>query len=61
VGWWQAIVDARKAEGAERLTICPEFGPPSYMVTLPGTTTPIADQWAVNCYMKDFLSGRLLL
>jgi sugar phosphate isomerase/epimerase len=61
VKWWQSIVDARKAKGADSLTICPEFGLPNYMVTLPGTGKPVADQWAVNCYMKDFLSGRLLL
>jgi sugar phosphate isomerase/epimerase len=59
--WWQAIVDARKEEGAQSLTFCPEFGPPNYMATLPGTGTPVADQWAVNLSMKDFLSGRLLL
>jgi hypothetical protein len=31
------------------------------MATLPGTGTPVADQWAINCYMKDFLRDRLLL
>jgi hypothetical protein len=59
--WWQSTVDARKAAGAESLTICPEFGPPNYMATLPGTGTPVADQWAVNVYMKDFLKERLVL
>ncbi|MGO9309637.1 MAG: sugar phosphate isomerase/epimerase family protein [Spirochaetia bacterium] len=59
--WWQSIVDARKAAGAGSLTICPEFGPPHYMATLPGTTTPVADQWAINSYMKDFLRERLVL
>ena len=59
--WWQAIVDARKAAGAQTLTICPEFGPPNYMATLPGTKKPVADQWAINCWMKDFLKQRLLL
>ncbi len=61
VKWWQSIVDARKAAGAGSLTICPEFGPPHYMATLPGTTTPVADQWGINSYMKDFLRDRLLL
>jgi len=59
--WWQAIVAARKAEGASSLTICPEFGPPPYLVTLPDTGLPIVDLWEVNRYMKDFLSGRLLM
>jgi sugar phosphate isomerase/epimerase len=61
VQWWQSIVDARTAKGAEILTICPEFGTPNYMATLPGTGTPVADQWTINVYMKDFLRGRLVL
>jgi sugar phosphate isomerase/epimerase len=61
VKWWQAIVDTRKAARAGTLTICPEFGPPNYMTTLPGTKKPIADQWAINCWMKDFLKERLVL
>jgi sugar phosphate isomerase/epimerase len=59
--WWQSIVDTRKSKGAEALTICPEFGPPRYMATLPGTATPVADQWAINAWMKDFLRDRLVL
>ena len=59
--WWQSIVDAKKAAGAASLTICPEFGPPPYMVTLPGTGKPIADLWEVNRYMKDFLKERLVV
>ena len=59
--WWQGIVDTRKAAGASSLTICPEFGPAPYMVTLPGTGRPIADLWEVNRYMKDFLKERLVL
>ena len=31
------------------------------MTTLPGTKKPIADQWAINCWMKDFLKERLVL
>ncbi len=61
LAWWQAIVDARKAAGAAALTICPEFGPAPYMVTLPGSGRPIADLWQVNCFMKDFLRERLVL
>jgi sugar phosphate isomerase/epimerase len=57
--WWKAIVAARKAAGASSLTICPEFGPPPYLVTLPDSGRPIVDLWAVNRYMKDFLGERL--
>jgi sugar phosphate isomerase/epimerase len=59
--WWQAIVSARKAAGDSSLTICPEFGPPPYLVTLPESGRPIVDLWTVNRYMKDFLRDRLLL
>jgi sugar phosphate isomerase/epimerase len=59
--WWQRIVDRRKESGASTLTICPEFGPAPYMVTLPGTGRPIADLWEVNRFMKDFLTERLVL
>ena len=61
VRWWQRIVDKRKESGASTLTICPEFGPAPYMVTLPGTGRPIADLWEVNRFMKDFLTDRLVL
>jgi sugar phosphate isomerase/epimerase len=59
--WWQRIVDRRKASGDSSLTICPEFGPAPYMVTLPGTGRPIADLWEVNRFMKGFLKDRLLV
>ena len=59
--WWQAIVDSRKAAGAASLTICPEFGPPPYLVTLPDTGLPIVDLWDVNRYMKDLLTRSLIM
>jgi hypothetical protein len=59
--WWQAIAAARAAAGDAVLTVCPEFGPPPYLVTLPDTGQPIVDLWAVNRYMKDFLRDRLLM
>ena len=59
--WWQRIVDKRKESGASTLTICPEFGPAPYMVTLPDTGRPIADLWEVNRFMKDFLEDRLVV
>jgi hypothetical protein len=59
--WWQAIAAARAAAGDAALTVCPEFGPPPYLVTLPDSGAPIVDLWAVNRYMKDFLKDRLLM
>jgi sugar phosphate isomerase/epimerase len=61
LAWWLSIVNERKAAGASFLTVCPEFGPPPYLVTFPGTGRPIVDLWEVNRYMKDFLKERLLL
>ena len=56
--WWQKIVDKHKSSNSEYLAICSEFGPPSYMVTLPYTKQPIANLWEINCYMKDILKSR---
>ncbi len=59
LGWWQRIVDRRRAEGAEQLTICPEFGPPDYMPTLPYTRQPVSDLWQINCHIRELLRKRL--
>ncbi|MBI5833382.1 MAG: sugar phosphate isomerase/epimerase [Armatimonadetes bacterium] len=59
VGWWQRIVDHQRAQGRETMTICPEFGPPGYMPTLPFTRQPVTSLWEVNLHMKDLLAARL--
>jgi sugar phosphate isomerase/epimerase len=59
LGWWKRIAACRSVEGSPFLTICPEFGPPPYMVLLPQTKQPIANQWDVNCYMREWLMDRL--
>lgn len=59
--WWQQIVDKRKEEGCKILTITTEFGPEPYLQTLPFTNKPVADQWEVNVFMKDFLKENLLI
>ena len=59
VAWWQAVVDSRGKAGDAFLTICPEFGPPDYQVTLPGTGKPISDLWEINRAMRDILIKRL--
>lgn len=58
--WWQQIVDHHKKIGTKIFTICPEFGPPNYMITQPFTRQPLANLWEVNCYMKDLLEKRLV-
>ena len=61
IDWWQRILEQRARAGAPTLTICPEFGPPGYMVVQPYTRQPIADLREVNLYMKDLLKKRLRL
>ncbi len=59
VRWWEKIAEHHKNNNSEFLPVCSEFGPPEYMVTLPSTGKPIADQWEINCYMKEMLKERL--
>lgn len=55
MAWWMSIVKHKRAIKAKTLTITPEFGPPPYMPTLPVSGKPIADQFEINCYMKDLI------
>ncbi len=57
LAWWDRIVARRRSEGAP-VTVLMEFGPPSYMPTLPYTRQPVADQWAVNLWMMELLRTR---
>lgn len=58
--FWQEIIEARRAAGAERLTILPEAGPPPYMPVVPYSNVPLADAWQVNVQMKDWLAAKLV-
>ncbi|SMO71941.1 sugar phosphate isomerase/epimerase family protein [Solitalea koreensis] len=57
LNWWDKVVERKKKEQSV-LTITPEFGPSPYMVYLPGTQTPLCDQWEVNVYMMELLRER---
>jgi sugar phosphate isomerase/epimerase len=57
--WWDKVME-RKMKNGEAMTILTEFGPPSYLQTLPFTNQPVADQWGINVYMKDLLRKRYL-
>jgi sugar phosphate isomerase/epimerase len=59
LAWWDKIVE-RKMQAGEQLTILTEFGPPTYLPTLPYTQQPLADQWDINLYMLNFLRKRYL-
>ena len=54
--WWDRVVDRiNKRSPGSLITISPEFGPHPYMVHLPGTSNPIADQWSINVFMMQML------
>jgi sugar phosphate isomerase/epimerase len=53
--WWLRIINRKKANGDEQCTITPEFGPPPYMMTVPSTGKPVANQFELNCYIKDLI------
>jgi sugar phosphate isomerase/epimerase len=55
--WWDKIVEFKKQQG-DTLTVLTEFGPPTYMPTLPYTQEPLADQWGINVFMKDTFRKR---
>ena len=57
---WDKVFENFKILGKENLTITPEFGPYPYMVHLPFTQMPVANQWEINLYMKDLLKARYL-
>jgi len=58
LSWWDRIVQARRRDGTKVLAFTTEFGPPPYMPTAPFTGHPLANQFEVNCYMKDLLRKR---
>jgi sugar phosphate isomerase/epimerase len=55
--WDKWIVHLRKNK-ISKCTITPEFGPYPYMSYKNNTTTPVASQWGINCFMKNLLKSR---
>lgn len=58
LAWWDRWMDYLIQTGRSSATITPEFGPYPYMAYLPNTNQPIADQYALNCWMKQLLEAR---
>ncbi|MEM9848604.1 MAG: sugar phosphate isomerase/epimerase [Bacteroidota bacterium] len=56
--WWDKALQYRAAAGAKRMTILTEFGPPTYLQTLPYTHQPVANQWEINVFMMKLLKER---
>jgi sugar phosphate isomerase/epimerase len=57
LSWWDLIVERHTAEGTQ-LTVTAEFGPYSYMPSLPYTMQPVANQWEINVFMMNLLKAR---
>jgi sugar phosphate isomerase/epimerase len=56
LGWWDKVIERKRNEERDSIfTITPEFGPFPYMVQLPFTAQPIANQWEINKHMMDIL------
>lgn len=56
--WWDKIIAANAARGCELMPLTTEFGPQPYMPSIPFSNQPVADQFKINCYMKDLLKDR---
>ncbi|MGO1869227.1 MAG: sugar phosphate isomerase/epimerase, partial [Sphingobacterium sp.] len=56
--WWDRIVQVNVNKGVDILPFTTEFGPPPYLQTEPFSQRPLADQFQINCYMKDLLKRR---
>ncbi|MCD9025917.1 sugar phosphate isomerase/epimerase family protein [Cohnella silvisoli] len=56
--WWRDIIRNRRDQGAEFLTVVPEFGPPGYLQTLPFTNQPVSDLWEVCLWMKGYIESQ---
>lgn len=57
LAWWDEVVSLKRQK-SQPLTITTEFGPFPYMVNVPRTGEPVANQWDVNLYMMKLLKER---
>lgn len=58
--WWDEICAEHARKGRPYLTFTPEFGPPSYMHTLPYTNQPVVDLWEICLAMGHRFQARFL-
>jgi sugar phosphate isomerase/epimerase len=58
LAWWDSIVALRKAAGAARMTMTPEFGPAPYTQALPYSGELVSDPWQQNVAMLKLLRAR---
>lgn len=57
--WWKRIGEHQQYVQQQELTITCEFGPVPYMHMLPFTGEPVASQYEVNLFMKNYLEQNL--
>jgi len=57
--WWKLIYDQHKKRNQKEYTVTCEFGPVPYLPTLPFTNKPVASQWEINLFMKDYLTKKI--
>lgn len=58
LGWWDKIITTNAESGRSILPITTEFGPEPYMPKAPFSIHPAADQFKINCFIKDLLIKR---
>ena len=58
LSWWDEVVRLRRAAGAGRMTLTPEFGPVPYTQTLPYTQEEVSNAWELNVAMLALLRER---
>lgn len=58
--WWQQIRHHHLRTGKSQMTITCEFGPVPYLPSIPFTRAPLASQWELNLFMKDYLTQNLV-
>ncbi len=53
--WWQKIFSQHTKDSRDEFTVTCEFGPAPYLPSLPFTNQPVASQWELNLFMKDYI------
>jgi hypothetical protein len=56
--WWDRIIKTNVKNNCKLMPVTTEFGPQPYMPSLPFSNKPVADQFEINCYMKDMIRKR---
>jgi len=51
--WWDLALRSLKGRNERYVTFTPEYGPPTYMHTLPGTGQPTANLWDVCLWAAE--------